>query len=103
LLLAIRVGSGIFDRRLPLDHEFITGDNDDIVNSYQESYSFIRYADERFGSRAVADFYRRLGRPRVAPGTWRYHVDRAMRGAFGPGYGELQRRWADWVVSSYGG
>jgi hypothetical protein len=103
LLLAIRVGSGTFDRRLPLDHEFITGDNDDIVNSYQESYSFIRYADERFGSRAVADFYRRLGRPRVAPGTWRYHVDRAMRGAFGPGYGELQRRWADWVVSSYGG
>jgi hypothetical protein len=103
LLLAIRVGVGTFDRRLPQDHEFITGDNDDIVNSYQESYSFIRYADDRFGPRAVADFYRRLGRPRVAPGTWRYHVDRAMRGAFGLGFGQLQRRWAEWVVASYGG
>jgi hypothetical protein len=103
LLLAIRVAAGIFDRRFPLDHEFITGDNDDIVNSYQESYSFIRYADERFGPRAVADFYRRLGRSRVSPGTWRYHVDRAMRGAFGLGFGQLQRRWAEWVVSSYGG
>ncbi|MGH2681745.1 MAG: hypothetical protein ACRDIX_00745 [Actinomycetota bacterium] len=103
LLLAIRVGSGIFDRRLPLDHEFITGDTDDIVNSYQESYSFIRYADDRFGSKAVAEFYRRLGRPQVAAGTWRYHVDRAMRAAFGSGFGRLQRRWADWVMTSYGG
>jgi hypothetical protein len=102
-LLAIRVGSGTFDGRLPLDHEFITGDNDDIVNSYQESYSFIRYADDRFGPGTVAEFYRRLGRPRVAPGTWRYHVDRAMRGAFGLGFGPLQRRWAEWVVDSYGG
>ena len=103
LLLSIRVSAGTFDRRLPQDHEFITGDNDDIVNSYQESYSFIRYADERFGARAVAEFYRRLGHSRVAPGTWRYHVDRAMRGAFGVGFGQLQRRWAEWVVSSYGG
>jgi hypothetical protein len=103
LLLAIRVSAGTFDRRLPQDHEFITGDSDDIVNAYQESYSFIRYADDRFGARAVAEFYRRLGNPRVAGGTWRYHVDRAMRGAFGAGFGQLQRRWADWVVSSYGG
>jgi hypothetical protein len=103
LLLAIRVSAGTFDRRLPLDHEFITGDNEDIVNSYQESYSFIRYADDRFGPRAVADFYRRLGRPRVAPGTWRYHVDRAMLGAFGLGFGQLQRRWAEWAMDSYGG
>jgi hypothetical protein len=102
LLLAIRVSAGTFDRRLPLDHEFITGDNDDIVNSYQESYSFIRYADDRFGPNAVAEFYRRLGRVRVAPGTWRYHVDRAMGDAFGLGFGPLQRRWAEWVETSYG-
>ena len=103
LLLSIRVSAGTFDRRLPQDHEFITGHNDDIVTSYQESFSFIRYADDRFGANAVVDFYRRLGRARVAPGTWRYHVDRAMRDAFGVGFGQLQRRWAAWVVSSYGG
>jgi hypothetical protein len=103
LLLAIRVSAGTFDRRLPLDHEFITGDTEDIVNSYQESFSFISYADDRFGPNAVAEFYRRLGRSRVAAGTWRYHVDRAMRGAFGLGFGQLQRRWAEWVMDSYGG
>jgi hypothetical protein len=103
LLLAIRVSAGTFDRRLPLDHEFITGSNDDIINSYQESYSFISYAEDRFGPNAVAEFYRRLGRPRAAPGTWRYHVDRAMRGAFGLGFGQLQRGWAEWVMDSYGG
>jgi hypothetical protein len=103
LLLAIRVSAGTFDRRLPMDHEFFTGEDEDIVNSYQESFSFMEYAGDRFGAQAVGEFYRRLGRPRLAPGTWRYHVDRAMRGAFGFGYRELQRRWAEWVVTSFGG
>lgn len=100
LLLAIRVSAGTFDRRLPMDHEFTTGENEDIVNSYQESFSFIEYAGDRYGARSVGEFYRRVGRSRLAPGTWRYHVDRAMRGAFGLGYRELQERWADHVVSS---
>jgi hypothetical protein len=86
-----------------MDHEFTTGENEDIVNSYQESYSFIQYAGDRFGAPALGEFYRRVGRPRLAPGTWRYHVDRAMRGAFRLGYQELQDRWADQVVSSFGG
>jgi hypothetical protein len=96
-LISGQVELGTFDRRLPRDHEFITGSNDEIIGAYQESYTSALFAAERYGDRAVADFYRELGQPRVAPGTSRYHVGRAMQAAFDVSYAVFQDRWADWV------
>jgi hypothetical protein len=86
-----------FDRRLPRDFEFITGPDDEILGAYEESSHGARYAVERFGPDEVADFYRLLGRARVAPGTSRYHVDRAMQATWGLSFDAFQTRWADWV------
>jgi hypothetical protein len=86
-----------FDRRLPRDFEFITGPDDAILGAYQESSAGARYAVEQFGPDEVADFYRLLGRARVAPGTSRYHVDRAMQATWAVPFDAFQARWADWV------
>jgi hypothetical protein len=86
-----------FDRRLPRDFEFITGEDADILGAYEESSTGARYAVERFSSDEVADFYRLLGRVRVALGTSRYHVDRAMQATWGLSFDAFQTRWADWV------
>lgn len=99
-LLAGQVQNGLFDRELPLDHEFISGSDAVILSAYQESSAAIRYAAERFGDDAVAEFYRELGTVRRSSGTWRYHVGRAMRKAFGIGFDEFQGRWARWVEKS---
>lgn len=96
-ILDARVAEGAFDRSLPEDVEFLTGTDAEIGLAYQEAYSAIRFAAEEHGGPAVAEFYRALGRVRVAPGTWRYHVGRAMRSAFGVGYGPFQRAWADHI------
>jgi len=99
-VLAGRVQNGLFDRLLPLDHEFISGSDAVILSAYQESSAAVRYAAEQFGQEAIARFYRELGSERRSSGTWRYHVDRAMRAAFGIGYEEFQRRWAKWVENT---
>lgn len=99
-LLAGQVQNGMFDGELPLDHEFISGSDAVILSAYQESSAAVRYAAERFGDDAVAKFYRELGTVRRSSGTWRYHVGRAMREAFGIGFGEFQGQWARWVENS---
>lgn len=91
------VEAGVFDRALPEDHEFRTGSNQDILTSYEESAAWGRFAFDVYGTDQVAEFYRLLGRPRVAAGTWEYHVDRAARAAFGQPFGVMEARWADWV------
>jgi hypothetical protein len=91
------VEAGTFDRALPEDHEFRTGSNEDILTSYEESAAWGRFAVEGYGVDEVAEFYRLLGRPRVAAGTWEYHVDRAARAAFGQSFEAMEARWADWV------
>jgi hypothetical protein len=90
----------MFDRLLPLDHEFISGSDAVILSAYQESSAAVRYAAGQFGADAIARFYRELGSVRRSSGTWRYHVDRAMRVAFGVGFEEFQRRWAKWVENT---
>jgi hypothetical protein len=95
--LAPRVDAGTFDRALPEDHEFRTGSSADILTSYEESAAWGRFAVERYGVDDVAEFYRLLGEPRTAPGTWEYHVDRAARAAFGASFEAMEARWADWV------
>jgi hypothetical protein len=96
--LAARVDAGTFDRRLPLDHEFFTGSDVEIGLSYQESLTAAQYALERYGIDAAARMYRLLGEVRLAPGTSEYHVDRAMRSAFGVGLQRFESRWARWVT-----
>lgn len=97
-LLGSRVEAGTFDRRLPEDHEFVTGSDSDIGVAYQEAFSAIRYAFERFGARRVAEWYRRLGEVRLAPGTWRYHADRVMRRTLGMGLDRFERSWGAHVL-----
>jgi hypothetical protein len=95
--LADEVAEGGFDEELPRDFEFITGPDPAILAAYEESYTVAQFAVDRYGVAAVADFYRLLGEPRVAPGTARYHVGRAMRAAFGVAFSTFEDRWADWV------
>ena len=95
--LGPRVEAGTFDRALPEDHEFRTGSNLDILTSYEESAAWGRFAMDRYGVDEVAEFYRLLGEPRVAAGTWEYHLDRAARAAFGQSFEAMEARWADWV------
>ncbi|HZA60172.1 MAG TPA: hypothetical protein VE754_00645 [Actinomycetota bacterium] len=97
-LLAGRIQGGSFDRRLPLDHEFTTGSDTDIITAYQESSTAIEYAADRFGGRAVADMYDVLGEIRREPGTARFHLDRAMEAAFGIGLRRFERDWARWAT-----
>jgi hypothetical protein len=95
--LVQRVEDGTFDQELPRDFEFITGTDSNILTSYEESSAAARFAVQRFGVDALAQFYRRVGRPRVAAGTSRYHVGAAMRAAWGISFTAFEDRWADWV------
>jgi hypothetical protein len=95
--LGEQVVEGTWDRRLPRDFEFITGDDADILGAYEESSSGARYAVQRFGIQEVAEFYRLLGRTRLAVGTSRYHVGRAMRAAWSLPFDGFESRWAEWV------
>jgi hypothetical protein len=94
------LAQGTFDGELPRDFEFITGANDEILQAYEESSTGARYAVDRFGLQEVVEFYRLVGRPRVAIGTSRYHVGRAMRAAWGMSLSTFEDRWARWVETS---
>lgn len=100
-ILAERVQEATFDGRLPEDHEFVTGESTDIAGAYQESFSAVRYAVERHGASALAEWYRLLGEVRLAPGTWRFHADRTLRRAVGTGLEPFERAWAAWVEREY--
>ena len=84
-----------FDGSLPRDWEFLTGTTTDIYTSYQEAHSAVRFFVERWGLRKLVDFYRTLGARAVAPGTTRYHVDRALRATLGFGTERFETLWAD--------
>jgi hypothetical protein len=89
------VAAGVFSGRLPVDYEFTVGSGTEIFRSYQESQSAVRYFIDRWGLREFVRLYRDLGRTRVAAGTARYQVDRALREVTGLGYEEFERAWAD--------
>ena len=92
--LESEIDAGSFDGRLPRDFEFVTGEGTDIFRSYQESLSAMRFLAERHGVDDLTRFYLRLGRPEVAPGTSRHHVDNALRASVGSGYDAFQKAWA---------
>jgi hypothetical protein len=89
------VAAGVFSGRLPLDYEFTVGSGTDIYRSYQESQSAVRFFIDRWGVREFVRLYRDLGRKRIAPGTARYQLDRALSEVTGLGYEEFERAWAD--------
>jgi hypothetical protein len=89
------VAEGGFDGRLPGDIEFQIGSGTDIYTSYQEAHSATRFFVERWGFARLERFYKEVGRPAVAPGTTRYHVDRALRATIGIGLHAFERAWAD--------
>lgn len=88
------VASGVFDGRLPRDHEFLIGGGTQIYRQYQESLSAITYLVERFGRERLEELYLWLGRHRVALGTQRYWVDRAFRRTLGLSLRSFERAWA---------
>jgi hypothetical protein len=89
------ISAGLFNGHLPEDFEFTIGSGEDIFRSYQSSQSAVRFFVERFGLGDLVRFYKRLGRVEVAPGTPRYHVDRALRDVIGLGYDRFQSEWRD--------
>lgn len=89
-----RVEAGEFDRRLPEDFEFTTGDGTEIYMSYQEAQSAISYFFERWGLDDFEAFYVRLGGVGIAPGTMSYHVDRALRETVGVSLEAFGSAWA---------
>jgi hypothetical protein len=89
-----RVAAGLFDGRLPEDFEFTIGSRTDIFVSYQESLSAVHYFIDRWGIRRFVRFYRTLGRVEIAPGTARWHIDRALRKTVGLDLDDFERAWA---------
>jgi len=88
------VSAGLFDGRLPEDHEFSTGTADDIYLSYQEAQSAVRYFIQRWGLKKFTRFYRRLGAARLTPGLATWHADRAMKRTIGMGLRGFEKAWA---------
>lgn len=93
--LASRLAAGAVDGRLPRDHEFLLGSGDSIFLSYVESASAMTYFVDRYGSDALVRLYSAAGRPDLAAGTSRYHVDRAFRRTTGADLRSFERSWAD--------
>jgi hypothetical protein len=91
------VGAGFFDARLPEDYEFITGDATSIFRSYQEGLSAVNYFAQRYGVRDLIRLYRTLGSP-LAPGTARFHIDRALRKVAGTNFESFENAWADSIT-----
>lgn len=98
-----RIANHTFTGLLPEDFEFSLGSDDDIHNSYEEASSFVLYLISRFGKNAGANLYRALGNESpVSFGTARYHLDHACRAAFGVGFDDLERAWAQKVRRELG-
>jgi hypothetical protein len=88
------VAAGTFDGRLPEDFRFVIGSGTEVFRSYQKSYSAASFFVDRYGFRKLVRFYRRLGSVEVAPGTARYHIDRALLRTVGVRLDEFERSWA---------
>ncbi len=97
--LRAMVRGGRFDDHLVEDFVFTAGTPNEIYASYEQANHFIAYIGTRFGRNAGARLYRDFGAESpVAPGTWRYHLDRACRSALGLPFATLERDWARRVV-----
>ncbi|HJR19410.1 MAG TPA: hypothetical protein VJ922_06800 [Actinomycetota bacterium] len=97
--LRTMVRAGRFDRHLAEDFIFTAGTPNEIYAAYEQANHFIAYVGDRYGRSAGARLYRDFAaQSAVAPGTWRYHLDRACRSALGIPFATLERDWARRVV-----
>ena len=97
--LRTMVRAGRFDRHLAEDFIFTAGTPNEIYAAYEQANHFLAYIGDRFGRNAGARLYRDFAaQSPVAPGTWRYHLDRACRSALGLPYATLERDWARSVI-----
>lgn len=94
-----RIRAGRFDRKLPQDLDFTSGDGSEIFLAYQKALSAFSYLRQRYGIEAVNRFYETFGAARVEPGTSRYHLDRSLQEAFGVSTADFERDWASWAVA----
>lgn len=97
--LNARVRAGKFDRKLPEDFEFLTGDASDIFNSYQEALSALTFIRETFGLDKLETFYEAAGKPRVEAGTSRYHLDRALQRTLSTTLVDFESKWASFAAA----
>lgn len=81
------------DGRLPLDHEFVTGDGTSILRAYRESESAVAFLGARVGPDAPSRLFEELGAIRLTPGTWRYHLDAVLTSVYGAGFEPFQADW----------
>lgn len=82
------------DGVLPRDHEFTTGVQANILESYRESRSVTSFLAARAGPGAPTALFRELGAVRAAPGNADHHIDAALRRSAGLGLADLQGAWA---------
>lgn len=100
--LEARARAGGFDRRLPDDLEFLSGDGRAIFLSYQEALSVALFVRDRFGVEAFNRLYRALGAAREEPGTRRYHLNRAFEEAIGLSLADFEAEWSAYVADRAG-
>jgi hypothetical protein len=97
------VRAGRFDRHLPDDYRFTTGPPSDIYLSYEKADHFTTWLGTRFGRASGARLYRAVGTETpIAPGTWRYHLDRACRALLHVPFVTLERDWSRAVSKEFG-
>lgn len=95
--LKAKIRKGIFDKRLPEDWEFSSGNASSILNAYQEALSAFGFLQQRFGIDRIDSFYMQEGKARLEPGTPDHVFDKALRSSFGMSAAEFQSQWVDFA------
>ncbi|MGH2786814.1 MAG: hypothetical protein ACRDJV_02760 [Actinomycetota bacterium] len=91
--LNARVSAGLTKGHLPDDYEFTIGGRTDIFLRYQGALSAVRFFINRWGLHRFVRFYRLLGRVEIAPGTARWHIERALKKTIDVDLDEFERAW----------
>jgi hypothetical protein len=88
-----QIATGTFNRRIPEDFEFVSGTQEEILVAYQKSSSAFAHMRSRYGVEGINRFYQAYGSVKVAPGTDRYHLDRAFRDGLGISLETFEQEW----------
>ena len=89
-----QVRAGSFNRRLPENHEFVAGTQEEVQVAYQKAGSALAFMRDRYGIDGVNRLFDAYRSPKVVAGSARYHLDKAFRRALGVGFDEFQAQWA---------
>jgi hypothetical protein len=89
-----QVRTGVFNRRLPENQEFVAGTQEEIQVAYQKSASAFAFMRDRYGIDGVNRLFDAYRSTKVVAGSARYHLDGAFRRTLGLGFDEFQAQWA---------